>query len=830
MSPTLEGAFIVGIGSSAGGLEAIRELVGFLPQKVAASYVIVQHMSPKHASQLAELISKQTELSVVEVTDGTTPKPNVVYVTPPKSDILYKDGRLQLTDPNPSLAAPKPSVDRFLMSLAEHNGEKSMAVILSGTGSDGAYGVQSIREAGGITIAQDSGSAKYDGMPNSAMETGCVDLVLSPAQIGKHLEKILTLPRDFSGLNSQGSENQTVNDLLQILKARTRVDFREYKQSTVHRRIQRRMVALGIPNQEDYTRFCRENPIEVDNLFKDLLISVTRFFRDHEEFEKLNQSLADLTKEQIAKPLRIWVAGCATGEEAYSIAILLAEHLGGAEQLIKERVQIFATDIDEAALRIARTGRYNISALDGVPTDLAQKYFAQEQDGVKINPTLRSAILFSKHNVCQDPPFQRLDLICCRNVLIYFGNSLQVKVMKRFHYGLNPNGYLFLGTAEGILGSEANFEPIRKNGHLYRKRPNGNSSSSFSLDIGTKTNRIDTPKQTSLATKTQPEQQLEMFNSLARAVGRDAILLNEDCEILRIFGDVSKFVELSEGSKLGGKLSLLRSPLREEARSLVTLALRSGVRRQGIPQQLDKRQNSRIQMQALPIVSDELEHKQVLLTFELLEQKTFGLAEDGTDFLNRDATSARVKDLEAELATTREALQRSIQELETTNEELQTLNQESQSTNEELQATNEELETSNEELQSTNEELITVNEELQVNASELIEKTSELSSILETVPIPLMVTDEALQITQASARACGMLQLSLPLRRPHISQCVLPAGFPSLVAISTEVIQTGNAIERKISSSAGDFNLICTPILDAQGSKRGITIIFAVLV
>ena len=347
---------IIGIGSSAGGLEAIRELVATLPTSLNVAYVIVQHMSPHHKSLMTELVARQTSLKVEDVKDGTDPKASVIYVTPPNTDIVYGDGKLQLLEPSTQVASPKPSVDRFLLSLADEHGENSMAIILSGTGTDGAYGVQAIREAGGITIAQDTESAKYDGMPMAAMQTGCIDLVLRPFEIGTHLQKILTSARDFDAFRQEASDAGPSSDLLQILLARTRVDFREYKHTTINRRIERRMLALGIEGHEEYTQFCRVNPNAVDALFKDLLISVTRFFRDRSEFGQLKEMLPALLEKNGNAPFRVWIAGCATGEEAYSIAISLAEAIGGPSVHLKDKVQIFATDIDKDALEVARKG------------------------------------------------------------------------------------------------------------------------------------------------------------------------------------------------------------------------------------------------------------------------------------------------------------------------------------------------------------------------------------------------------------------------------------------------------------------------------------------
>jgi two-component system CheB/CheR fusion protein len=340
---------------------------------------------------------------------------------------------LRLVPHSEDLGKPKPSVDRFLVSLAHDRGDRSMGIILSGTGSDGAYGVQAVREAGGITIAQDDVSAKYDGMPSAAIATGCIDLVLRPSDIATHLHKILSSPRNLDQFRTDKGEVSPISGILQIVLARTRVDFREYKQSTVLRRIDRRMMALGIASVEDYVVYCRNEPREVDALFKDLLISVTRFFRDREEFDDLSGHIQDLVDGQRDRPLRIWVAGCATGEEVYSIAMMLAEAMGGASELVKSKTQIFATDIDRAALDYARQGQYSQGALLDVPKELADKYFIQQSEGVRVIEALRSVILFSDHNLCQDPPFLNMDLICCRNLLIYFSAKLEARVFARLH-------------------------------------------------------------------------------------------------------------------------------------------------------------------------------------------------------------------------------------------------------------------------------------------------------------------------------------------------------------------------------------------------------------
>jgi len=613
---------IIGIGSSAGGLEAIRELVATLPAKLPVTYVVVQHMSPHHKSLMTELVARQTELRVMDIVDKQTPEENVIYITPPKTDVILSDGMLRLVDPSYLAAAPKPSVDRFLLSLADDHGENSMAMILSGTGTDGAYGVQAIREAGGITIAQDADSAKYDGMPQSAIQTGCVDLVLRPLEIGTHLKKILTSARDFSDFRKEALNDSPLSDLLQILLARTRVDFRDYKVTTVQRRIERRMMALGITDQEEYTHFLRNNPNAVDALFKDLLISVTRFFRDKEEFAKLEGLLPDLLTKKQTGPFRVWIAGCATGEEAYSIAMLISEALGGTDVSLKDRVQIFATDIDKEALKVARKGVYSNAVLNDIPSHLADKYLVQHGEGVRVTDALRSAVLFSDHNVCQDPPFQKVDLLCCRNLLIYFDNSLQQKVMTRFHYSMAPDALLFLGMAESVAGSDELFIADQSGSHVFRKRTlsKGFAAAAGSYRMPNLPNHSVRPGKRVPPVDTKSTDR-QFFEALMGSLGENSVLVTEDCSIVQVNGSISPYIEVTGSTKLSMHLDLLKSPLREEARSLVTIAFknlkhRSGVRH--ILPNIDK--DIDVRLDVYPIVAPKINERVALLVFTQLPQ------------------------------------------------------------------------------------------------------------------------------------------------------------------------------------------------------------------
>lgn len=816
--------FVVGIGSSAGGLEALRELVGTIPTATQAAYVIVQHISPAHKSLMTTLISRETTLSVRDAEDGLIPEPGTVYVTPPNKDIYFKDGALHLQPASVNPATPKPSIDRFLKSLAAEIGERSVAVILSGTGSDGSYGVQAIREAGGITIAQDHKTAKYDGMPVAAVGTGCVDLVLSPAQIGMHLSKILTLPRNLDQFRSSAIVEHPFSDILQIILARTRVDFREYKPSTIQRRIERRMTALDIEKRSEYTRYCRAHPAEVDALFKDLLISVTRFFRDPAEFYALRPFIRKLADQITDRAIRIWVAGCATGEEAYSIAMLFADAMGGPDAATKERLQIFATDIDRSALETARRSRYSAAALDDIPDSIAEQYVTQENQTITIDRRLKDIIVFSEHNICQDPPFLYQDLICCRNLLIYFGASLQSKVLSRLHYSLLPEGYLFLGTSEAQAASESLFRPVSSNSRIFRKRPR---ASGQNLPI----QHAATPL-TLAPQLVAPEAEVtvdndgsgfEMFEALARALGSNSILLTEDFRIARVFGDISRYLSVTEKTKLYGTYSMLAPTLAQDARTLASVAARKGEMRQGLRHNLDNDPGFSVRMTAYPLKAIGDTEAYALLVFHRepdVERR------NDTVSIEDDESDQKIAALNLELTTLREELQQTIEEQETTNEELQSLNEELQSTNEELQATNEELETSNEELQSTNEELITLNEELTVSTTELSILNDEQEAVLASVPAPMLIIDTALQVTKANEAAINLFRMSRPVDRRHISQCEVPESFPNLSAVCNEAMHLGTTITREIELPGKVVSMTCAPFYNKDGQIRGATMIF----
>ncbi len=815
--------FFVGIGASAGGLEAASSLVQNLPPDANAVYVLAQHMSPTHKSLLTSLISVETPLPVVELDGATQPVANTIFITPPNSDVILQDGMLQLVEPSGHPASPKPSADRLFKSMAEEVGERTVGVVLSGTGSDGSYGVQAIREAGGITIAQDVATAKYDGMPASAAETGCIDLTLSPEQIGQHLTKILAQPRDFDQLRKLNERPSKLSDIFQILLARTNVDFRDYKDNTVTRRINRRMAALDIGDYDEYVAFCRTTTDEVDALFRDLLISVTRFFRDQSQFEQLRGEFERMVKGKEVGHLRLWVGGCATGEEAYSIAIMLSEAMGGLEEMKKARIQIFATDIDDRALEVARRGSYPITAASDVPEHILETYFNVHDGRIEVVPELRAITLFSLHNIFHDPPFLNVDFVSLRNVLIYFNTALQNRVLHRIHYALNPDGLLFLGTSETVGNMETLFETRAGGEKIYSKRRMGMTQAPPRFEMGNRafgrwSPTPNLPRATVAVDKHASAH--GTFDALARVVAQNGFIITRGGEMVRVFGDISPFTQMTENAPLWIGVRNLRKPLRDEITGLCATALKNKQLRAGRWHQLEGDGFNEARCMCYPLPSVDHGEDHVLVGIETrLKETQF----DALEALSEDEQRNYIRQMELEVSQTREALQQTVEELQTSNEELQSINEEMQSTNEELQATNEELETSNEELQSTNEELITVNEELQVNSAELQRVSTDLAATLEVVPFPVLVIDQALIVRRASQAAMDQFNIpDLPQTGVHLSQCDMPENASHLANICNEVFRMREERELWFEADGVEKKLSVTPFRNQRDDVLGV--------
>lgn len=785
----------VGIAASAGGLSAVSAVLNHIPPGIAAFYVLAQHMSPTHRSHLTELLSREAKIRVVDLEDDTVPEADTLYVTPPKWDSALENNRLRLRPPSESVGSPKPSADRLFSSIAQGATDRAVGIVLSGTGSDGAYGVQQLREFGGITIVQEPESAGYDGMPLAAIQTGCVDLVLPAEEIGTHLKRIAQTDYDPLAPRPAISVKGKLDDIFVRLEDETGINFREYKESTIFRRINRRMRALGIPDYEAYARYVEDNTAEVFALQKDLTISVTSFFRDPEHFEQLRVAIEGIVAQSDDRQIRVWVVGCATGEEAYTIAILFAEALGGLENFLKTRVLILATDVDQQALETARRGVYPNSALDDVAPELREKYFRTGETETLIHPILRAAIVFSPHNVFADPPFLKIDLITARNVLIYFKTAVKRQVMQRFHYALRQDGYLFLGTSEALSDAQAEFESVTFAERVFVPRALGQRSAF--LDF-VPTAIKPTPRlRRSETSEAIPHQDGRLFEALVKGMSPNAFIATATGAIVRVFGDITPIAQISDRTNFNFNIQLLKSPFYEEALSLSAVALRQMQERFGTWHS-NSSNHTQTRMRCVPIINESGGEAHVLFVIE-----TRDITEENPHLedMSDEERLSHIREIEAEMLRNREVLQQTLDELQTSNEELQSMNEELQSAGEEMQATNEQLQTSNEELQSANEELITVNEEMHGNSTALHRVSEELSRTMEALPMIFLMVDNEHQIKQASHLAIDLFELpSLVPDGVPLYRCKAPPPFPNFGDLVDRAINDGETYEDVITN------------------------------
>lgn len=729
-----EEIIIIGVGASAGGLEAIQELLTGLPPKlINAAIVITQHLSPSYKSMLVQLLSKSTKLNVEEITNGMSIKINTVYITPPDSELTIKKDKLFLVKP-PLSVGPKPSIDVFFTSLAQEKQNNCIGIILSGTGSDGANGVKAIKKNGGLTLAQEPHSAKYDGMPLSAIQTEQIDLVLSPEKMGEEIIEFLRNPHMiFVSKETENDASDSMTKLFNLLSKRTQTDFSQYKQSTIYRRLEKRLNILKISSIDDYLKLIQEKPAELDNLFQMILIGVTRFFRDGEPFKEINKIIKKIVDQKNEKDsIRIWVPGCATGEEPYSFAILLSEIL--KEKISNYNIQIFATDIDEKALSIARKGIYPASALEDVSAGIVKKYFRKlDDDYYEISKSIRLMVLFSKHDVAVNPPFLKLDMISCRNLLIYFSLQLQKHVIPIFHYALNPDGILFLGKSETVGQFADLFSSIDPKSKIF-KRKTGQSLSALRF-ANVKTIREVKSVVISNREKTRNSLAEIVKDTLYNTFEHPYVVVNDNMDVQEIFGDVRLYLGLNEGSMNANILKLINKELSLDLHAALTKSVKDRTTVKGKIKKFSLfGKNHYVRLIVKPLIYTDVSNEYYLIVFESFnpeEEKIYNYEDSNL------SSDPRIKELETELQATREHLQTYLEELETSNEELQSLNEELQATNEELQSSNEELETSNEELQSTNEELHTaymelkvINEDLEKKELLLIESEKNLQAIL----------------------------------------------------------------------------------------------------
>ena len=535
--------WVIGVGASAGGLEALSAFFRSLPEKPNAAFIVAQHLAPHAKSMMVELIGRQTKMKVVSVSDHLTIEPGLICIVPPNFDVTTKDGELRLTIAG-NETRPKPSVDAFFQSIAKVYGRRSVGIILSGTGSDGSEGIRAIKENGGVTIVQDSESAKYDGMPKSAFETGLVDAVLPPEQIAEQLFSILQNREAEIRPTIKVTHDSEFENILQYLKKEIGTDFTQYKISTVQRRIEKRLSALKIENLADYFRYLQHNSSELGLLAQNMLVSVTSFFRDPDAFNSLQKCVEDIiSKKTNDDEIRIWIAGCATGEEPYSFAILISEI---CERMSRRPItKIFATDLDHEALVYARNGVYTVEELQGLPPEFLDKYFDRKDKGYEVRKTIKEMIVFARQDLIQNPPFVKLDLISCRNVLIYFETSLQNRVFEIFHYALKPYGTLFLGKSENALPSL--FETIDRKEKIFKRLNTVSQSgyypaSKYKMTPGSLLPPIKRKSEHSKSISEVASMQLLKMNQIA------GVVVDSESSVIHFVGDISEYIGFPTGN------------------------------------------------------------------------------------------------------------------------------------------------------------------------------------------------------------------------------------------------------------------------------------------
>ena len=846
---------IVGVGASAGGLEAFTQLLKALPLDTGMGFVLVQHLDPKHESALTQILSKTTLMPVCDVIDDQSVEPNHVYIIPPDTNLTIAKGVLKLK-PRPKSRTPHRPIDLFFESLAMDRRELSIGVVLSGTATDGTLGLEAIKVAGGITFVQD-GSAKFDSMPTSALAAGCVDLVLSPSEIADEIARIakhpfiVGQPLEFSVRTPDELEQATAhqdNDepnhadkselprdeeneyeadmsldgstkILSLLRSHTGMDFSLYKSNTIQRRIARRLVINSIDSLTEYATFLRGNPKELDALYADVLISVTSFFRNPEVFEALQREvLQKLLLEAGDDPIRVWVPGCSSGQEAYSIAIAFME---ASEKSPRGRnLQVFATDLNEKLLEKARFGLYPKTLSDEISPERLRRFFVEEQGGYRVSKAVREMVVFAKQNLLVDPPFSRMDLISCRNLLIYLETSLQNRAIPTFHYAIKPGGFLLLGASESIGSFTELFEPIDKRLKIYAKKaattPSFHMPASRNRGQAASSGRGESPLVTG-----QPQNmdvlgftltvQREADRILIHQFAPPGVLVNSDLQVIQFRGATGEYLEPPVGKASFNLLKMAREGL--------LLPLHSALEESKKDNKTTLRENVRINhsgescsvnLEVIPLRN--LPDPFYLVLFK--ESKSANSLPQREpphkQFISETEEVSRVNELESELADTRQYLIAIQEQHEATTEELQAASDEAQSANEELQSINEELETSKEELESANEELTTVNDEMAHRNFELNVLNNDLANFQDSVKLVVLLLSSDLRIRRFSPQAEKQFDLiSTDLGRPlsHIRHNLVhsdEAGSPlDLEALCAEVISTASELEREVLDKSG---------------------------
>jgi len=820
---------IAGIGASAGGLEAIEQFFRHMPADAGIAFILIPHLDPSHASMMTDLTRRFAEMAVDEAVDGMQVEPDHIYVIPPNRNIAIFHKTLHLSIPDGPRGLRMP-IDFFFRSLAEDQGERAICIVLSGTGSDGTLGLRAISGTGGMSMVQQPASAKYDGMPESAIKTGLADYILPPEKMPEELIGYVARfyqkearPKPSFPEKATGA----LQKIFMLLRSKTGHDFSLYKKNTIHRRIEKRMSVHQFEDASQYVRYLEDHPDEVNVLFKELLIGVTNFFRNAEAFDVLRKKI--LPKMLSGKPenyeLRIWVPGCATGEEVYSIAMVIREYMDELKHNFK--VQIFGTDIDEEAVNKARAGLYpgNIS-LDVNPQRL-KRFFIKEDNDYRIKKDIREDVVFAIQDVIKDPPFTRLDLISCRNLMIYLDPELQNKLIPLFHYSLNPGGVLFLGPSESIGAFSDLFPVIDKKWKFYQRRESKPAINAFSFPAfpgayereGTgKTGEV---KRAGGAAIPVLAQRILLAN-----FAPPSVIVNMKGDILYIHGQTGKYLEPPPGQPTVNILEMARRGIRLELRSALQNAISND--REVAIRDVKVITDGGVQplnMTIKPIHEVEQGESLFLVTFD--DVPPLKKAAPGRMKGKSVKENKHVTELEQDLKYTRESLQATIEELQASNEELKSTNEEMQSTNEELQSTNEELETSKEELQSVNEELITVNAELQTKIEQLSRAEGDMKNLLDSINVGSVFLDREMKIVRFTTDITSVINLiSSDIGRP-LSHIVTNLEDVDLVADAMKTLSTLKWSENEVRTKNGKYYLLrIIPYRSMENVIDGVVITF----
>ena len=805
-STTNESSFpIVGIGASAGGLEALEHFFGTMPSDSGMAFVVIQHLDPTFPGMLPELLQRTTSMDVFQATDQLRVKPNCVYVIPPNKTLSILNGALLLFDPVEVRGLRLP-IDYFFRSLADDQQDKSIGIILTGMGSDGSLGLKAIKEKNGFVLVQEPTTAKFDGMPRSAVQAVIADIVAPVEELSKKLIaflKIIPSTKNVTEIDNDSKSN--IDKIISLLREKTAHDFSLYKKNTLFRRIERRKGVHQIDKIQNYVRFLQENPTEVDILFKELLIGVTNFFRDTAVWEMLKEKILPAVINSLPENyvMRAWIPACSTGEEAYSLAILFKEVIETHKNHKHISLQIFATDIDNDAIEIARRGYYSKNIVSDVSLQRLSRFFIPDGDGYKVQTAIREMIVFAPQNIIKDPPFTKLDILTCRNMLIYMELELQKKIIALFHYSLNPDGILLLGTAETLGTKNEGFREIDSRLKLYKRTGNVSLSSEL-IDFPSSFYHHKTLQPVTVSKVKVVENIQTITDSLLlQRFAPASVLVNDKGDIIYITGRTGKYLEPVAGKANWNIYAMAREGLRN--------ALPSALRKVQLSYDIVHLSNIKIEtndgVQCVDVSLQRIEapdavKNMVIIVFKEVESKIF--KNDGT-ITNEKHTHKRQKELEVELQRIHEELQSTREEMQTSQEELKSTNEELQSSNEELQSSNEELTTSKEEMQSLNEELQTVNVELQSKVSDFIQANNDMKNLLNSTEIATLFLDKELNIRRYTDPVTSIFKLrSTDIGRPF-TDLVSDLQYPDIEAHARKVLKTLTTIETSITTTIGKW-------------------------